>query len=231
MKKKLYFFAVSMCLLMACGNSSSKNEEEKEIISVIGTDGKVFTSYQEACTTRDFEAAHAFLDKIMNSEVGYNKPFKYSFDKEKAYYEGKKYVLNKEVEFLVSQNSAEANNRLIFLLNEDASPTPVAEGEILYYEYPDDSRYIEDNQSRFDEYGKWLNDRNSLCDKIIDCCILFNNIDLANKIILMYRPDAVTVKKDLGKGGWDRRAHFTDDSKNRAMKRLQDAIKSGAFKE
>jgi hypothetical protein len=224
--KYLCFCSIAVFMLTACGSSSSKNEEEK--ITVTGTDGKEYTSYQEACRAGDFEAAHAFLDIIMNAEVGREKQYKFESDKEKAYNEAKMYVLNKEVEFLVSQNSDEANNRLIFLLNEDASPTPVPEDALISYNYPEEMGAP--NRTEFDNYSKWISDRNNLCDKILDNCILLNNSDLANKIINMYKPDAISVKKDLGKKGFENRAHFTDDSKNKAIKKLQDAIKSGALK-
>jgi len=211
--KKINFLAL-LCLtigFVSCGSSSSKNEEEK--ITVTGTDGKEYTSYQEACRAGDFEAAHAFLDIIMNAEVGREKQYKFESDKEKAYNEAKMYVLNKEVEFL---------------LNEDASPTPVPEDALISYNYPEEMGAP--NRTEFYNYSKWISDRNNLCDKILDNCILLNNSDLANKIINMYKPDAISVKKDLGKKGFENRAHFTDDSKNKAIKKLQDAIKSGALK-
>ena len=223
----LFLCGIALILLAACGGSSSKNEEEEKI-TVTGFDGNVYKSYQEACKKQDFEAAHAFLDKIMNAEVGYGKQYEYTSDKDIDYYNAKMYIVNKEVEFLVSQNSDEANNRLIFLLNEDVCPTSVAEGAILSYNYSEQSGYGE--QYDFDKYSKWIGDRNTLCDKILDNCILFNNRDLANKIINMYKPDVIRVKKDLGKNGFEFRAHYTDDTKNKAIKRFQDAIKSGAFK-
>lgn len=76
--KKINLLAL-LCLtigFVSCGSSSSKNEEEK--ITVTGTDGKEYTSYQEACRAGDFEAAHKFLDVLHDKYIeGYGEASDY----------------------------------------------------------------------------------------------------------------------------------------------------------
>ncbi len=40
----------------------------------------------------------------------------------------------------------------------------------------------------------------------------------------MYKPDAISVKKDLGNKRFENRVQFTDDTKNKVIKILQEKL-------
>ena len=104
--KKLYLFvclstvAFSLCFLTSCGG-----------ISVKGANGETFESYQECCSANDYEAAHLYLTKMKNA-IGDD------WDKEREYKEARSYVFKKETLFLMSQESEDAQKRIIYLLKE-----------------------------------------------------------------------------------------------------------------
>lgn len=110
MKKKNLFIAI-ICLAMATlyGCFSNWNSDSsKDKITVTGSDGKVYESYQECCAANDYEAAHLFLAKLQNSESD-----AYSYG------EAKEYVFTQEALFLMSQGDDTAKKRIIYLLKEE----------------------------------------------------------------------------------------------------------------
>lgn len=228
----LAFCCLYMSMFTACVNKNDSNSSE-ESFTIEGENGQKYQSYQEACRACDFEAAHAFLDRIKKAKVGYNEEYKYSSDKEEAIKNAEKEIFKYEMNYLVSQNTIEANNRLIYLLNEGNVPTPINEGAVIDY------RYIYKNvpgelgnklTTEFEIYSNWVNDYNSRCDQILDFCILNHNEDLAKKILLVYRQDLISIKKNLSNGGYENIAHYTNETKNKAKSKYNEAVKSGIFK-
>ena len=103
----LMLFSVNLLLFISCG-SSSKNE-----ITIKGADGKEYASYREACRAGDFEAAHKFLDYLhtkLDKREGYNGDIRNEISN------AEEYIFNNEVNFLVAQNTKEANARIFFFI-------------------------------------------------------------------------------------------------------------------
>lgn len=103
MKKKVYLlFAIiglGVATLCSCG--------EKKI-TVNGTDGTEYESYQECCAANDYEAAHKYLAKMQNDEA---------FSKD--YNNAKEFVFKQEALFLMSQGDENAKKRIVYLLKEE----------------------------------------------------------------------------------------------------------------
>ena len=109
--KRKNLFIVIICLAMATLYGWSC----KDKITVTGSDGKVYESYQECCAANDYEAAHLFLAKIQNSESEDSESEAYS------YTEAKEYIFKNEALFLMSQDDETAKNRIIYLLKEEGN--------------------------------------------------------------------------------------------------------------
>jgi hypothetical protein len=97
--KILSFCCIAVFMLTACG--------EKKI-TVKGTDGTEYESYQECCAAQDFQAAHQFLAKLQNSE---ERRFELN--------EAKEYVFKQEALYLMSIGDEAAKKRIIYLLKEE----------------------------------------------------------------------------------------------------------------
>jgi len=240
MKIKYFLFAVSLCLLMACGSNGGSNEGSEEI-SVTGSDGKVYTNYREACRNGDFDAAYGILEKkreafekfkennqLQKSEKGlfgrsYDRSNQDKYDAMVNHYEdGMNYVFNAEMLFLTSQNTEESSSRILYLLAEYNIPgTPTAPGG--WYErdsYDEAKRYIADI-SRF----------NNRCNSVLDMAIAQKNEELARGVVKLIKPNV-----DVS-GDWVSLRSLKISSKgvnntdiDLAKKKFDDALKSGAFK-
>lgn len=99
MKKTVFLAVCSLvtCMFLACG--------EKKI-TVKNADGTEYESYQECCAAQDFQAAHQYLAKLKNSEVG-------------GYDDAEEYVFKQEALYLMSQGDDSAKKRILFLLKEE----------------------------------------------------------------------------------------------------------------
>lgn len=105
MKKYLLILAmISLALIFisSCGENTNNGSN----ISVNGSDGTTYTSYQECCSAGDFVAAHQFLDKMEANNVGNIEV-------------AREYVFRKEAIYLFSLNDDSAKKRIIYLLKED----------------------------------------------------------------------------------------------------------------
>ena len=162
--KKIIFWAligIVMIVLCGCGGKIGNN-------TVKGENGKEYESYREACRDGDFDAAHKFLDRLKD-EIDDRA------SKEK-YQEAEDYVFNYEVNALVSQNSEEANTRIIYLLNEiPIEGTKQSIGTI----------------SAGTDYGISCNRFNIKLNKILELAISMRNQDIAKKLLPLYKEDEV----------------------------------------
>ena len=181
--KRIKFLSIcyiAVSLLTACGSSSSKNEEEK--ISVTGADGKEYTSYQDACTDEDFEAAHKFLDILYKKYI--------EGDGETQYHAALNYIFKQEMMFLASDGSEETSDRIIYLLTEiPQEGSPLKDGTYFWTEISKS-----DEGKEHLTYSKWITNYNSLCSQIIDLAISQNNQYLAQKVIKMYKKNVESEK-------------------------------------
>ena len=188
----LTVFSIAVLLFTGCGSSS-----KKEDFTIKGADGKEYESYREACRAGDFDVAHKFVDKLKEEGKDYY-----------AIREAEDYIFNYEVNALISQNSEEANARVIYLLNEikiDGSRSSIGQQEI--------------NGS---VYGNSCGRYNVKCDKILEMSISLRNQDMARKILPMYKEDEIL-------GALECVSAYTYDTKEAAQKKYDEAVKNGAF--
>lgn len=93
-------------------------------IKVTGQDGRVFSSYQEACAAQDFTAAHQYLVVLKSTADSYHgKDGSRNYDKYLHYIdlfnEGEAYVYKNEALFLMTMDDDDfITKRLMFLLKE-----------------------------------------------------------------------------------------------------------------
>ena len=165
MKKNLVFVALIglvMTTLCGCGGKVIGSNTIK------GENGKEYENYREACRDGDFDAAHKFLDRLKEEVIDWSSDHKYQ--------EAEEYIFNYEVNALVSQNSEEANTRIIYLLNEipiEGTKQPI--GVTSHY-YGSD-------------YGNSCNRFNIKLNKILELAISTGNQDIAKKILPLYKED------------------------------------------
>lgn len=188
------FCCIAVFLLMACGSSSPKDKEEK--ITVTGTDGKEYTSYQEACRTGDFEAAHKFLDVLHDNYVdGYGKAHEYDSyqvrDVREKYHAALNAIFKQEMMFLASDGSEHAADKVVYLLTEiPEEGSPHTDGRHHWGDIREDC----DDAKEHVTYCKWVTNYNSLCTQILDLAISQDNQYLAQKVIKMYKQNVENVK-------------------------------------
>lgn len=201
MKKNLVFAALLglvMTTFCGCGNISIGNKTVK------GADGKEYDSYQSACRNLDFVAAYDWIEKNNGSE------------------EDKDYVFNAEMLYLVSQNTEEASNRVLYLLAEYQIPgTPL---------YPN-GHYTDKYYGPAKEYIEGLSRYNNRCRRVLDLAISQGNETLARKVIELFKQN-VDIHADYS--DWKSleisEKGYNNSDKDAAKKRLEEAIKEGAFK-
>lgn len=185
--------SMAMCMLMACGSKNTNSNEEEEF-TVKGVDGKDYTSYQEACRTEDFEAAHMFLDHYYNLYMEeYGKSAYYSdYDLRTTrtkYQSASKYIFKQEMMYCISDGSKQASDKVIYLLTEiPVEGSSLPEGEYAYYQISESSKQGKDYTS----YRYWVLNYNICCNQVLDLAISQNNEYLAKKVIGMYKQNMLT---------------------------------------
>ena len=120
---------MAIFLLSACG--------EKKI-TVKGADGTEYESYQECCAAQDFQAAHQYLAKLKNSEIG-------------GYYDAKEYVFKQEALYLMSIGDETAKKRVIYLLKEEGRNNNYVEMLIDLAIENDDEAFVKTLTNQFVE--------------------------------------------------------------------------------
>lgn len=176
-------------------------------------------NYREACRNMDFEAAHKILDKMVAEKT--------SYDDDKDVIEATDYIFNAESLYLVSQNTSEANTRVIYLLSElPIKGKALPEG--MEYEGDD---YL-DEDGGYTSYMSYVNRFNSKCLSILNTAISVGNQEVAEKVLSMIKEDAGSVTKQPS-NEYDeptKHVHYTTESKDKAKKLYEEAVKEGKFK-
>ena len=170
-------------------------------------------NYREACRNMDFEAAHKILDKMVAED-------KNIFDGDKDVIEATDYIFNAESLYLVSQNTSEANTRVIYLLSE----LPI-KGKAL----PEGMEY---EGGGYTSYMSYVNRFNSKCLSILNTAISVGNQEVAEKVLSMIKEDAGSVTKQPSNEYDDptTHAHYTIESKAKAKQLYEQAVQEGKFK-
>lgn len=253
MKKYGYQF-VCLCFLVfgsfisSCQNNNNKNmqfaleimkqkQKEKEQSKIVVTSGgKEYTSYRAACNDGNFDAAREFVEvmKSKTTEVIGTDDRK-ALDKQIA--EAEDYVFKAEMNYLASLNDEKANARIILLINEmQTEGVPRPEGTCVGKNCYVSSRWGRDgDDDGYKDYIDWVSQYNLMLDKILDISIATGNESLAKRLLHLFRQDATTIYKPAAGRNKDDDykdvyAHYTNDSKNTAQKKYQEAVRSGAFK-
>lgn len=185
-------------LMMACGEGKKKAD-------VTGADGTVYTSYQDACRNADFNAAYKIIELTDGTE------------------EDKDYVFNAEMLYLVSQNTEETSNRVLYLLAEYQIPgTPVSPG----------AEYSDKDYRNVKKYMEGISRYNNRCNSVLSLAISQRNETLARKVVELFKQnvDVASESSDIGKKIEISSQGYNNTDKDAAKRRLEEAIKEGAFK-
>ena len=232
---KLAAYCLGLFVFVACGANVSTKD-----ISVTGSDGTVYNSYQTACSKGDFDAARDYVGKMKEQLVVAKADGHYSAAEalEEAIPEAEAYVENEELQFLASLNDEQANNRIILILNQrPIDGLEAAENTCLgkRVEKRDiDSSYPPEEVKNFKKYIAWCGNHNSKCTSLFNIAIACGNKGLAQKVIHVFRPDPELLLRNehIDEGVflyYDVYAHYTNSSKEAAQKKYNEAVKSGAF--
>ena len=196
--KKMAICSLIIFFIMAC------SEVKKSIVEVTGADGTVYSSIQDACRAKDFTAAYKILDLIEGSE------------------EDEDYVFNAEVIYLVSQNTEEASNRVLYLLAEyQNSGMPVSPG----------GEYGSNFYEKVKVYLESISRYNNRCNNVLTLAISQGNKSLARKVVELFKQNIDVDFEDsdshyirISKKG------YNNTDKDAAQAKYDEAVSSGVFK-
>lgn len=221
-------------IIVACISKVNTSE-----MSVTGSDGAVYSSYQSACSKGDFDAARDYIAKLKEKNVVVQAEGDYKEREafENLIQEAESYVANEEIQYLASLNEEQANNRIILIINQrPVEGFEVAEmtclGKDVYNSYIDNWDGV-DAVDDFKKYITWCGNHNTTCSNVLNIAIACGNQSLAKKILHCFRKDPQFLRKEV-KGHedhFDVYAHYTSASKDSANKKYDDAVRSGAFNE
>lgn len=163
--KHLIIVLAAALALSSCNMSSSSFLSS--FLSSVKYDG----NYREACRNMDFEAAHKILDKMVAEKTSI-------YDDDKDVIEATDYIFNAESLYLVSQNTSDANTRVVYLLSElPIKGKALPEG----MEYDGDDNY--DDDGGYTSYISYVNRFNSKCLSILNTAISVGNQEVAEKVL------------------------------------------------
>ena len=158
------------------------------------------------------------------------------FGEDKEVIEATDYIFNAESLYLVSQNTSEANTRVVYLLSElPMKGRAMPEGSEI-------SGIDElDGDGGYTAYISSANRYNSKCLAILNTAISVGNQEVAEKILSMIKDDASSITKkgkkvygDPADGIYDDEeksyVHYTTESKDKAKQLYEQAVQEGKFK-
>jgi hypothetical protein len=161
------------CSCSSSGGTVVKDKDGKEVTVYIG-DPK---SYVDAVKDQDFVLAHNILDELYAEYLAeYNKSKHFSMHYDQKFWTAANYIYNAEMDYLLPQNDAEANRRVVFTL---VQINPIGDEPIDGHTY---SGY-DDNMGRYDAYVNFVAEYNKLCSKIIELALFYHNSDVATQVL------------------------------------------------
>ncbi len=195
MKKCLIIALMGFAMTTLCGCGEKKSGSN----TITGENGKEYANYREACRDGDFDVAHKFLDKLKEEAT---------WDSE-IVQEAENYIFDYEVNTLISQNTEEANTRVVYLLNEiPIRGTKCSIGELIH-------------DSEESDYGRSCSMFNIKCNKILELAISLKNQNMAKKILPLFKEDEIvdfyTVKA------------YSYDTRDAAQKKYDNAVAEELF--
>ena len=176
-------------------------------------------SYVEAVSANDYVTAHEILDEMLMRALQRNTTGFCNAEAELTrYWDAADHVYKSEMLYLIDLKDNEANRRLVnsLLLMNVIGDKP--KGVVKEF-----------NESfRCKNYSLFVTRYNRLCDEILDVSIVYNNGEMAKRILGLYKEDCSFVgDKTYASGDMDWFFKFSNDSKNAATKKYNDAIKNG----
>lgn len=205
----------TMMFVIACGNGSGNGNDNGSTS---------YATYQEACRANDFEAAWDIVGKLEDKAFEVDEEGFYNDNNIKEYTSARDKVFNSEVQFLMAIGSAEASDRILFLLNS----LPM-KGKRLNEGYRDtdagmDLR-VKAYACDFAWYCESVNSYNSKCKAIMELCISRNNKYLADKIVLLVK-ETPTSESDYP----CHIVHYLDTDKQIVSEMYNEALSNGLLK-
>ncbi len=210
-KKKLIWLAVIALVAYFIIDNIFSGESESG-------PGTATTSYVEAVSTNDFRTAHEILDNLLSDAISDNAQGYYNSDESlEKFWAAADHIYKAEMMYLIEMKDMDANKRLINslalmnIIGDKPSHKMSAYGGSL---------------TKYDNYQIFVTRFNRLCDEILSISILYNNKEMAKQILLLYKEDCSPhYKKD---GDEDHYYYdFSNSSKNAALKKYNDAVKTG----
>lgn len=196
MKKFLTILSIILVLygFAWCSDRCSRNEAEDNQ-----------KAYQKALDNHDYETARQMADKI------------WTWHRE----EKEREITDKELNYLISLGTPDADRQVVLLLNELAPNEVRSDGALLNENTPHCT--MKDLFSIDSTYRDYVNDcaeYNNRCVKTLNIVINLDRKSLAREIIKIIKPDPdiKAVKKDNKGDRYEVYAHYTDVSKEKAIK-------------
>lgn len=148
------------------------------------------SAYLEAIDNNDFEKAHKVLTHLYGKYINaYNKDLYNKKEFSRAYWTAAEHVYKAEMQWLLPQNDAEANRRLIYTLDEmNATGSEPIPGHP--YDYSD--------KKSGEAYMEFIDQYNKICIEIVKIAVHNGNLEMARQAIDMIKT-GYTMKESGGK--------------------------------
>jgi len=204
-----------MCGLIAIGENWDDITEwwNKTEICVKGENGEKFQSYQAACDAQDFAAAHQYVVKMEEASR------KDRTIEEDDILDAKEYVFKKEAAYLILDQGENGERRALYYLKELPEERLVSCASHLIdlaimdknSEFAYDALEILINSVKRGDNNsdETLENIDEISDKLLDYAISNADKELANKILPLF---------------------YDSQSKKKAQKKYNDAVRSKVFK-
>ena len=217
--KKIYQIIMLCAMSIAiasCGNSNP-----------FGSKG----DYRTAVQNGDYEAAHKIIKQLgmdfeeeraeqlaKGEEFGEDERMSVE-SKAQTYFEAIKEVYCSEVMYLMSDNNAEVDTKITFLLNELPN---------LGIKYPEGREYRwgvpQDQYLNYFLYSESVRCNNIVCDKILSIAIAMKNDKMAKLALSQFKDECMTVKE-----GFENRVRYNSNTKDEAQRKYHEAVQNGVF--
>lgn len=137
------------------------------------------SAYLEAIDNNDFEKAHKVLTHLYGKYINaYNKDLYNKKECSRAYWTAAEHVYKAEMQWLLPQNDAEANRRLIYTLDEmNATGSEPIPGHP--YDYSD--------KKSGEAYMEFIDQYNKICLEIVKIAVHNGNLEMARQAIDMIK--------------------------------------------
>ena len=196
-----------------------------------GSGGSGKADYKSAIGINDYEAAHKIIKQLgMDFEEEraeqlakgeeFGKDERMSVEsKAQTYFEAIKEVYCSEVMYLMSDNNAEVDTKITFLLNELPN---------LGIKYPEGREYRwgvpQDQYLNYFLYSESVRCNNIVCDKILSIAIAMKNDKMAKFALSQFKDECMMVSESSAL-----RIRYYSIAKDEAQRKYHEAVQNGVF--